>query len=227
MLIEQRLKESEYEKEILTKEIERIKSIQVERDRISRDLHDDIGSGLSAMKLQAEYLESLPQEEWSKDNLHELVNESQDLTTSMREIVWSLNTQYDNLRDFVQYIRRYAVQYFDKSVIKLVIDVPTEINETAINGLVRRNVFLVFKELLHNILKHSQATEVNINISIAGENLSIKVRDNGVGFDTNVATGNGTHSMQYRMKTIGGQYELTSTNEGTQCSFSISLDFKS
>ncbi len=223
MLVEQQLKESEYQKRLLRQEIERIKSIQSERERISRDLHDDIGSGLSAMKLQAEYLESLPVEKWTRENLHDLVEESQELTSAMREIVWSLNTQYDNLTDFIQYVRRYAVQYFDKSNIRLDIEVPKRIEALQLNGLIRRNVFLVYKEALHNALRHSEASIVSVNIDITENSLHISVKDNGKGFDVKKKVGNGTQNMRYRMDTIQGNYNLESSLSGTCCNFSVGL----
>lgn len=205
------------------KEIEKQKSIRRERERISRDLHDDIGSGLSAVKLQAEYLESLPKDEWTKENLHNIVDESEELTTSMREIVWSLNTQYDNLKDFVQYTRRYAVQYFDKSKIKLNIEAPMDVQDIELNGLVRRNVFLVYKEALHNIIKHSQASEVNVQIEVSDAQLMISIQDNGSGFNAEGKSGNGLQSMQYRMNAVSGKYDLKSSTDGTTITFSIHL----
>jgi len=223
MLIELRLKESEYEKELLQKEIDRIKSIQAERDRISRDLHDDIGSGLSALKLQAEYLESLPKKQWTNDNLQVFVHESQEITNNMREIVWSLNTQYDNLVDFAHYIRRYGVQYFDKCKVNLKIQIPENISECELNGLKRRNIFLVYKEALHNVIRHSRADEVQVNLKTENNELQISIQDNGIGFDQKMVKGNGLQSMQYRMESINGRYEVVSAKNGTKIFLAVIL----
>ncbi|WP_312903048.1 sensor histidine kinase, partial [Chryseobacterium taichungense] len=94
-LKEKQLNESEYQNQLLQKELEKQKSIEKERERISHDMHDDLGAGISALKLQAEFLKQRAEDDNLKNDIDELLKTSEEMNISMREMLWSLNAGND------------------------------------------------------------------------------------------------------------------------------------
>lgn len=112
---EKQLKQAEHQNEILQKELERQQSIQLERERISHDMHDDLGAGISALKLQTEFLkEKLKHDKNLQKDLDDLLKTSADMNLSMREMLWNLNKTNDTLQRLVQYISSYAENFLAK-----------------------------------------------------------------------------------------------------------------
>lgn len=210
LLIEKELEESQLKNQILRKEIQRAKAVQLERQRISQDLHDEIGAGLSAIKLQAEFLKK-------KDGieaLSDIVEDTQSMTASMKEIVWSLNSTYDTLDSFADYTRKFAIKFFENCPSSLVLDID-DLPELEMGGLVRRNIFLIIKEALHNIIKHSQASEAKLSLKLENEHLWVEIKDNGVGMQTDNELGNGLQNMRNRANAINADFSITSQDSIT------------
>ena len=97
------------------------KKIQEERERISHDMHDDLGAGISALKLQAEFLKQKVGEQHLKEDIDDLLKTSEEMNLSMREMLWSLNSSNDNLGNFMQYVSLYAENFFKKTDIKITV----------------------------------------------------------------------------------------------------------
>lgn len=194
-----------FEKKIIL--LEKRQAVELERMRISSDLHDDVGGELSAIRLLSEMNVSntSPQQQLSKISLS-----SGELIKKLNEIVWALNMSNDNLQSLLSYNRRYAVKYLDDMGITCHFNQPEDIIDLHIDGNTRRNIFLLVKEALNNIIKHAAASEVNIDIYI-DYNLCITVHDNGKGFSFDMmhtATGNGLRNMQQRVKDLNGSFEI-------------------
>lgn len=184
---------------------------QLERLRIAEDLHDDFGSGLSKISLLSEVAKKKASVETELDKISAA---AKDLLLKMSEIVWALNHHNDTLPSLAGYIRRYAVGFFEDSDIRCFFDIP-DLPVLPLSGEIRRNVFLVVKETLHNTLKHSEAGKVDIAFSLKYDTLEIQIRDNGKGFafaDLEYS-GNGLDNMERRMKSSGGAFEVESTPE--------------
>ena len=201
----------------LRKKLEAQQAIIMERKRISADLHDDIGSGLARISWLSELVKGearIPEIQKEADKIASI---SRKMLESIREIIWALNTSNDYLENLVAYIRRYAAEYFEHSTVNLRIVTPKHIPDTPISGEYRRNVFYSVKEALHNILKHSQATEAEIKIGIVNKRLSVSIKDNGIGFAVGEMTefGNGVRNIHSRMETIHGECRID-TQEGTR-----------
>jgi len=193
-----------------------------ERNRISQEIHDDIGSGLTSIRLLSEIakVKMTPQE--SKE-LEKISATSNVLMEKMNEIIWTLNSRNDTLPNLIAYLRHQVVEFFEPLPVRLQLTVPDRIPEQTISGKARRNITLSVKEALHNIVKHSGAAEVSITFTM-GEFFTISIKDNGIGFnpdDTRILS-NGIRNMKERLNIIGGSCQIIN-GEGTLIILSIPL----
>lgn len=180
---------------------------QIERQRIAREMHDEIGSGLSIIHLLSNNLG------YQNEKTMKVAETSNLLINQMNEIIWSMNLEQDNLEDFVTYIRYQSGQMLSSVNMDYVFEIPDEIPKSGISGIKRRNIYLVVKEALHNIIKHSGASLVNIKMNFEN-GILITISDNGKGIPENMLDagnpyGNGMKNMFYRMNEIGGEWEIT------------------
>ena len=135
-----------------------------------------------------------------------------------------LNNKYDKLESLMIYIRRYAMEFFSSTEIDCKISMPENFPDIEIEGELRRNIFLIIKESLHNVLKHSKGTMVIVTITCDDRFVNINVHDNGVGIDVAAtsAFGNGLTNMKKRIEDVKGT--LTMKNEdGTNLDFNFLL----
>ena len=197
-------------------------AIQQERQRISSEIHDDIGAGLSGIRLLTEITRKKLHNsdvEGEVQQIHSSVNE---LSGKMREVIWSLNTENDNLENLLYYIKRSAHKLFEHSATALSVRLPEEIPAVEVAGETRRHIHLAVKEALHNSLKHAEATECCLIMDVQAGVLHIRVADNGKGLAANKGSGNGLRNMQKRLKQVGGTLQVES-EAGTTVTFSIPL----
>lgn len=221
---EKQLKEVEHQNLILQAEIEKHKSLQKERERISHDMHDEIGAGLSAIKLQSEILkQNIDNQNISKNEIDELIHISEEINHSMREILWSLNSSNDNISRVVSYCQNYMETYFAKTKIHFHHQTNIENPGTDITTEVRRNILLIIKEACHNIVKHSQASAVTFHVTQQQSNLDINIQDNGVGINADRSEGYGLTTMTARTESIGGTIDINSNSSGTKININITL----
>ena len=190
----------------LRKKLEKQQAIIHERKRISADLHDDIGSGLSKISLLGELVKQKARTPEAKVEAEKIAATSRELLDNIREIIWALNTNNDYLENLVSYIRRYAAEYFENASVKLKIMTPPAIPETFISGEYRRNVFFSVKEAMHNVIRHAGATEAELGFSLENGIFSVSVRDNGKGLPEGELNrfGSGLKNMKTRMEAING-----------------------
>lgn len=191
-----------------------------ERTRIAQEIHDDIGSGLTTIRLLSEIARG-KKEGGSAIEMEKISASANELIENMNEIIWSFNARNDTLPNLVAYIRRYVVGYFEPTDILVRISIPAEIPPVQISGDFRRSVFLVVKESLHNIMKHAKASEIGLQVEV-NNGLLIRLRDNGKGFNNEEVKlfSNGLRSMKERMETIGGTFAVTGHN-GTEVTLSL------
>jgi signal transduction histidine kinase len=136
------------------------------------------------------------------------------MAEKMNEIVWALNERFDSLHDLISFSRAYAAEYISHHEIQFKFESEVTLNKK-LNGEVRRNLFLVIKESLHNIVKHAEASQIEISFQLAHQ-LRITIRDNGKGFNTDEIRpfANGISNMKKRMEDIGGNFNV-SNKQGT------------
>ena len=207
----------EYEKELAI-----LKAQQEERDRISSDMHDELGSGMTAIRLMSEILKNRMKEN-TPSEIVKISQSANELLTKMNGIIWSMNSENDSLDNLISYLRAYALEYLDGTSILCKMHIPETIPDKKLPGDKRRNVFLCVKETLNNALKHSNASELNIDIEI-NHSLKIKIADNGVGIDLKNLKkfGNGLKNMFRRMESIGGSFKVEN-NDGTLTTLELPL----
>ncbi|MGC4103106.1 sensor histidine kinase [Ferruginibacter sp.] len=190
-----------------------IKAQQEERNRISADMHDDLGAGMTTIRLYSELAKSrigdkpIPEIEKISSSANELLNK-------MNAIIWSMSSSNDSLGNMVAYIRSYSLEYFENSGINCHISLPENIPNIVVSGEIRRNVFLVVKEALNNVLKHSGATDVSITLTKSPDGLKLEIQDNGKGidFDKLRQFGNGLKNMKKRMEDVHIQFRIENNN---------------
>jgi len=194
---------------------EKMQAREDERDRIGREMHDDIGSALTTILYLSDDLKVKSKEDDNKI-ADKIATTATGVVDKMNEIIWSMNRQYDTLDDLIAYTRQHAVEFLQNYCLKYHFDVPGLIPDIPISGEQRRNIYLVIKESLHNIVKHSGASEVSISFQLNG-GLRACIHDNGKGLETNSQHrfGNGLKNMQQRMESIGGTFEVENKNGTT------------
>jgi two-component system, NarL family, sensor histidine kinase DesK len=222
---EKQLQESVHQNQLLQKELERQKSLEQERERISKDMHDDLGAGISSIKLQGEYiLHNFNLEPSLKNEVNELINTTSEITASMREMIWCLKMQNDNLQSFINYIKNYTHQFLSKTAIEYSFETNLESDKMLISNEIRRNLFLCTKESLNNIYKHSRATSVKITFSLENSTLKLIIADNGIGIPySNSFSGNGLKNIKIRLEEIKGTFTILEKEKGTHLFFSCTL----
>jgi signal transduction histidine kinase len=183
-----------------------------ERERIGREIHDDLGASLTSISLLTEVLKKRVAES-EKIEVVKISELSAELIGKLNDIIWALNDQNDSLRSLTSYLRKFADGFLRDAGIILVFHEGAEASETFVDGIKRRNIYLVIKEALHNIVKHSNATQVIISVQFH-QKIIITIEDNGVGFSKAAIKddGNGLRNMKSRMSKINGSLELRSVN---------------
>lgn len=222
-LQEQQLKEAEYQNLLLQKELEKQKSIEQERERISHDMHDDLGAGISALKLQAEFLKYKTDDNDLQNDIDELLKTSEEMNISMREMLWSLNSGNDTLGSFIDYAILYTGNFLKKTKIVLHAECGNIIFDTPMSTELRRNLFLCLKEAVNNVYKHSQADVLKLSFSQNENKILISIEDNGKGIPGSRSEGNGLRNMNRRMNEVGGECNILSTSSGTMLTFEATL----
>ncbi|KYP14862.1 MAG: hypothetical protein A1D16_07660 [Flavihumibacter sp. CACIAM 22H1] len=212
----------EYEKSAIERKMAILAAKQEERNRISADMHDELGSGVTAIRLMSE-LAKTKMKDYSLPELERISNSANDLISKMNTIIWTMKNSNDTVDNMIAYVRSYAAEFFDTTEIRCLVEYPENLPNIEMSGEKRRNVFLCIKEALHNTLKHSQATEVKIIFKI-GPHLVIQIIDNGIGVkESNMREfSNGLTNMKKRMDTIDGHFNIRDEN-GTTVTLSIPL----
>ncbi|MFZ0826183.1 MAG: two-component regulator propeller domain-containing protein [Verrucomicrobiia bacterium] len=217
--------------------LEQQRAIEHERARIAHDIHDDLGVHLTRITMLSESASG------ESDNpvrtaagLNQIYDTARELTRSMDEIVWAVNPRHDTMESLASYLEKFAQDILATAGIRCRLDMPLQFPEWRLTSEVRHNLFLAFKEALHNVVKHSAASEVHIRIEPGTASFELAIEDNGRGFvpgtrdktsddPRRFASGNGLENMTRRLAEIGGRCDIRSTpGGGTKICFEIRLD---
>jgi signal transduction histidine kinase len=202
----------ENERKELEKQVAVMQAHQQERERISADIHDELGSGMTTIRLMSEIAKNKMKENIPVE-IEKISNSANEVLNKMNAIVWSMNSSNDSLDSLISYIRAYATEFFDGTPLECKVNMPDKIPFLEISGDKRRNVFLCVKESLNNALKHSKASRIKIDIEV-NHKLIIRIADNGIGMEQEKIRrfGNGLKNIERRMKGIGGSYTIANNN---------------
>lgn len=212
----------EGERKEMEKQVAVLAAKQDERNRISVDMHDELGSGVTAIRLMSEIVKTKMKDD-TLPEIDKISNSANELLNKMNTIIWTMTSSNDTLENLVAYIRSYAVEFFENTAIDCIFSMPASIPAREISGEKRRNIFLSVKEALNNVAKHSQSTVVRINITIQ-DRMMIEIQDDGVGINMEKLRkfGNGLNNMKKRMASINGEFNIEN-RQGTRTTFYLAL----
>jgi signal transduction histidine kinase len=190
------------------------KKLEVERLRlrISRDLHDDIGSALTSINVLSKVALSKGGGNMEIGNyLSQIKNAASDTMESMSDIVWAINPENDKLEAIVSRMKEFAAEICEAKQVDLDFILPKEPEKISFDAAKRKNIFLIFKEAVNNAIKYSHCTRLYIGLEKESNKLKMEIKDNGKGFDiNNTRPGNGLKSMKERAKVIDAVFTIQS-----------------
>ncbi len=192
------------------------------RTRIASDLHDDVGGILSGLAMQSEILEMTAKDE-EKDKLRQIADMSRNAMSGMRDTVWAIDSRKDKFEDLVDRMREHAEEVLIPKDIGYKVNDEQISMAQALPPLIRQNVYLIYKEAITNVAKHSNGDLVNIDLKMDKSNFEMRIHDNGT-FEgkSYKTTGLGQSNMQMRAKNLGGSLEVD-----TEAGYEIILRFPS
>ncbi|HEV2881658.1 MAG TPA: two-component regulator propeller domain-containing protein [Pyrinomonadaceae bacterium] len=207
--------------------IARLVELERVRTRIATDLHDDIGSSLSQIAILSEVVSQRvpPDAAPVIEPLSVIAGTSREMVDSMSDIVWAINPQRDHLRDLTQRMRRFASDILSARDISFRFRAPDADQDIRLGADLRREVYLIFKECVNNLVKHSECREVELELRIVNHWIVLRIADDGRGFDVSqpaheeeaASNGNGVSlgghgllSMRRRAAALGGTFEVES-----------------
>jgi PAS domain S-box-containing protein len=206
---------------------ERFRELERVRKRIATDLHDDIGSALTQISILSEVVHRRIGADDSPvaQPLALIADSSRELIDSMSDIVWAINPQKDHLNDLIGRMRRFAADMLTARSIEFQFQTPDTEKDVLIGANIRREVFLIFKESINNLVKHSGCSRVEVRVQIDEDNLELTVSDNGTGFDTSAdSDGHGLSSMRDRAASLGAKMGIVSEpGRGTIITLNVPL----
>jgi streptogramin lyase/signal transduction histidine kinase len=197
------------------------------RDRIATDLHDDMGSTLSSIRIFSDVVkkqvgEKLPQ---SAPLLDKISNNAAQLSENMQDIIWTIKQDNDKLEDLVTRIREFGLKLCDAKDIEFKVHISDSFRTSRLDLEQRRNLYLIFKECLNNAIKYSGCDIIQLFITQQGKHLKMVIQDNGRGFtESEVKKGNGLNNIVKRAKEIRGTATIESTGgAGTRIDVLVKL----
>ena len=198
---------------------------EVFRSKLSSDLHDDVGTILTGLAMQTELLSNFVPDK-IKPNIENIASMSRDAMGKMRDTVWAIDSRKDTIDDLVYRMIDFAEENLLTKDIQLKFNTNLNEKDVKIEPVIRQNVYLIFKEAITNILKHSNASLVNVDLISSKSHLELTIHDNGIFEENKIKTsGTGTSNMKMRTEDLGGEYQL-SKSDGFKIEISIPLKMK-
>ena len=213
-------------------QIEEQHAIERDRARIAKDIHDDVGAGLTQITLLTELARRNPEQ--TDANLERITQSARKLTKAMDEIVWAVDPQHDTVAGLMDYISAYAEDYLRVAEVRCRMDLPVDLPTTHVNAELRYNLFLALKEVLNNVVKHAHATEVRLTLQLGPKEFTLTIEDNGRGLPesrsgapngaTRIGSGSGLGNLEKRLAAVGGRCEIHSEpGRGTRVAMTVFL----
>ena len=197
------------------------------RQRIARDLHDDMGSTVSSIRFFSEVAKGQLSENQTNtgDLLSRISQSAATLSESIQDIVWAINARHDNLEDLLARIREFGLKISEARNIRFHTDIPASFPLLHLRPDTRRNIYLIFKEAMNNAAKYSACTDVAVKMQLDRRTLIMEIKDNGKGFDPAlVQYGNGIANMRQRAAEIKGKLKVkTGPGEGVEILLKVGL----
>lgn len=192
--------------------IKQIKEIYTVRNRISADLHDEVGSTISGINIISNILKQrLVEQPENKGFVERISEDAKKISEALDDIVWSIKPQNDSLENVLSRMTRYASELFEAKNINYQLQLPEDLSGIALPMEKRHDIYLIFKETVNNIAKHSQCSEASIKIMIQKKSIILSIQDNGIGFDPDQKTDrNGIQNIKERVNKYQGKLSIQS-----------------
>jgi signal transduction histidine kinase len=212
--------------------IEQLKANELLRDRmqhirnkIAQDLHDDIGSTLSSISILSDLALRENSSAQTLETMNEIKDSSMMLMERMDDIVWSISPRNDSLENLLMRVRHFATTLFEAKGIEYTIDIQKSVSEVRLPEDYRQHIYLILKEAINNLVKYALASQAFLEVSFDREYLTLRVRDNGRGFDqATPSTGNGLSGMQRRAAMMNARLSIRSApGEGTSIGLQVGV----
>lgn len=209
----------------------RRRAVDSERARIARDLHDDVGAGLTQMALQSQLAERnvTRQPEMAIKSMQDVFKAARDMTRALDEIIWAVNPMHDTLENFISFLGTFTQDFTESVGLSCRFDLPDEVPDQIMPAVCRHHLYLSSKEILHNVVKHAEATEVSLKVTLDEGFCCINIRDNGCGVgDLPLSPGaDGLENLQTRMANLGGSCRrIPTAGQGTTIELKVGMDWK-
>jgi len=206
--------------------IKRRQDLEALRQRIASDLHDDIGSNLSSIALLAELGKTEVEEpDLVVEELTDIKTTADNTIESMRDIVWLIRPEEESWKELMTRFRETASKLLRGHEYQF--NVEGHLHDDRLPLELKRDLFLIFKEILNNIVKHAHAKTVMIEVESKRDRFFLEISDDGVGFnnlDQEFREGNGLRNLRMRAQAIGGNLKMKSAiNEGTVVELSVRI----
>lgn len=207
----------------LRREVERLerqRALERERARIAKDIHDDLGAGLTQITLLSELARTDPPHE-AERLLQQISETARELTHAMDEIVWAVNPRNDTLDSLTGYLCKLAQEHLAVAGIQCRLEIPASLPPLPVSSEVRHHLFLATKEALHNVVKHARAAEVRLRMELRESSFTLAIEDDGRGFaaegrtestsgDPSRSAGHGLDNIARRLAAVGGRCAIRS-----------------
>ncbi len=205
-------------------------AMEAERTRIARDLHDELGSGLAKIRLLSDMASDTPAAiENMKAALSRVSTLTRECADGLRDVIWSLNPERDQIQDLGDYWRSAILNYFSDSPIQTRVVIDDAVASMKLSPWTTRQLIFCSKGIMSNVLRHSEATQFEISATRNEHELLIRFQDNGIGFDPNEAErrGTGLKSLHKRSTDLGGSLTITSApGHGTKIALTVPTDLE-
>ncbi len=232
------------------REIEAQRRLEAERTRIAQDIHDDLGAGLT----QIGWLGALTEKQAAdtdtvRAHARKIAGTARDMVRSLDEIVWAVRPENDSLQALIDYFGHRVDEFFDNSPVRAWFTPPAHVPHLSVPAELRHHFYLACKEALHNVLKHSAASEVRILLHADNGTLRARIEDNGYGLPAKTSSqetsqafpaepqqtsdspvqepshrGNGLPNMRQRVENLGGRFHIESApGKGTVVKLEVPL----
>ena len=173
------------------------------RTKIASDLHDDVGSLLTQISINADSLNYTNDSKKIKEKSGFIVNKSGEVIDLMRDVIWSIDTRNDTLESLVDRIHNFALEFLPQKNIKLEFNNQIKDLNIKLKIDIRQNIMMIAKEAINNSVKYSECDVIKIDLSYNNKKFKMKIADNGKGLDfENIKLGNGLKNMRMRAEMI-------------------------
>jgi len=196
-------------------EMEKLQNkMQTIREKIARDLHDDIGANLGSISFYSKAaLKQLDDKTKIEEIIREIESSAKETVDNLSDVVWAVDTNNDSTEKLILRIEKFCYQMLSPHDIEMHFNTDAGIFNIKMDMEVRKNVFLICKEAIHNIAKYASCKTVFLNFTLVQNYLKLEIKDDGSGFDleeTNSYNGNGLRNIKKRGKEVNADITINS-----------------